>query len=73
MPATPHKENDTVTLHHLTKSDFKLGCDCPFKLNYKKAKYPSTLGDNEMLEFFAEAGFMVEAIAHAVMRANPLV
>ena len=73
MPATPHKENDTVTLHHLTKSDFKLGCDCPFKLKYKKAKYPSTLGDNEMLEFFAEAGFMVEAIAHAVMRTNPLV
>jgi hypothetical protein len=62
-----------VTLHHLTKSDFKLGCDCPFKLKYKKANYPNTLKDNEMLEFFAEAGFMVEAIAHAVMEANPLV
>ena len=28
---------------------------------------------NDMLEFFAEAGFMVEAIAHAVMEANPAV
>ena len=56
-----------MTQHHLTKSNFKLGCDCPFKLKYYKAKYPSTLQDNEMLEFFAEGGFMVEAIAHAVM------
>ena len=60
-----------MTLHHLSKSDFKLGCDCPFKLLYKKAGYPNTLKDNDMLEFFAEAGFMVEAIAHAVMEANP--
>ncbi|MFM7892911.1 MAG: hypothetical protein ACKO8P_03730, partial [Actinomycetota bacterium] len=58
---------------YLTKSDFKLGYDCPFKLKYKKAKYPNTLQDNEMLEFFAEAGFMVEAVAHAVMEANPKV
>jgi len=50
-----------------------LGYDCPFKLKYRKAGYPDSLHDNEMLEFFAEAGFMVEAIAHAVMRANPLV
>ena len=50
-----------------------LGYDCPFKLKYRKAGYPDSLRDNEMLEFFAEAGFMVEAIAHAVMRANPLV
>ena len=61
----------TVTQHHLTKSDFKVGYDCPFKLKYKKLKYPSTLQDNDMLEFFAEAGFMVEAIAHAVMEVNP--
>ena len=61
-----------MTQHHLTKSNFKLGCDCPFKLKYYKAKYPSTLHDNEMLEFFAEGGFMVEAIAHAVMlQRNP--
>ena len=49
------KENRPVTLHHLTKSDFKLGYDCPFKLKYKKAGYPNSLKDNEMLEFFAEA------------------
>ena len=60
-----------MALHHLTKSDFKLGYDCPFKLKYKKAEYPNTFKDNDMLEFFAEAGFMVEAIAHAVMKANP--
>ena len=60
-----------MTLHHITKSDFKLGYECPFKLKYKKAGYPNTLKNNEMLEFFAEAGFMVEAIAHAVMQANP--
>lgn len=56
---------------HLTKSDFKLGYQCPFKLKHKKAGYPSTLKNNDMLEFFAEAGFMVEAIAHAVMKSNP--
>lgn len=58
--------------HHLTKSNFKLASECKQKLKYYKAKYPSTLQDNEMLEFFAEGGFMVEAIAHAVMlHANP--
>ena len=58
--------------HHLTKSNFKLASECKQKLKYYKAKYPSTLQDNEMLEFFAEGGFMVEAIAHAVMlHSNP--
>lgn len=61
-----------MTTHHLTKSNFKLGVECKQKLIYHKAKYPSTLTDNDMLEFFAEGGFMVEAIAHAVMlHANP--
>ncbi len=61
-----------MTTHHLTKSNFKLGVECKQKLVYYKAKYPSTLTDNDMLEFFAEGGFMVEAIAHAVMlHANP--
>ncbi|MGA1448187.1 MAG: DUF2779 domain-containing protein [Ilumatobacteraceae bacterium] len=61
-----------MTTHHLTKSNFKLGVECKQKLTYHKAKYPSTLTDNDMLEFFAEGGFMVEAIAHAVMlHANP--
>ncbi len=61
-----------MTVHHLTKSNFKLGMECKQKLKYYKAKYPSSLQDNDMLEFFAEGGFMVEAIAHAVMlHANP--
>jgi len=60
-----------MTQHHLTKSDFKLGYVCPFKLKYKKLGYPNTLKDNAALEFFAEGGFMVEAIVHAVMKVNP--
>ena len=55
----------------LTKSNFKLGSECLQKLKYYKAKYPSTKNDNEMLKFFAEGGFMVEAIAHAVMGEDP--
>jgi hypothetical protein len=55
----------------LTKSNFKTGDECLHKLKYYKAKYPSTKNDNEMLKFFAEGGFLVEAIAHAVMGANP--
>jgi hypothetical protein len=55
----------------LSKSNFKLGADCLHKLKYYKAKYPSTKNENEMLKFFAEGGFMVEAIAHAVMKENP--
>jgi hypothetical protein len=54
----------------LSKSNFKLGTECLHKLKYYKLKYPSTKNDNEMLKFFAEGGFMVEAIAHAVMGAN---
>ena len=50
----------------LTKSDFKIGHDCLYKLKYKKKKYPSKLEENEYLSFFADCGFMVEAIAHAI-------
>ena len=71
-PASPQGSSTKQSIR-LSKSDFMLGYDCPFKLKYRKAGYPDSLRDNEMLEFFAEAGFMVEAIAHAVMRANPLV
>ena len=56
---------------NLTKSNFVLGSDCLFKLKYHKQRYPSTKQNNEMLKFFAEGGFLVEAIAHAVMRQNP--
>ena len=61
-----------MTKHYLTKSNFKLGVECKQKLKYYKAKYPSSLQDNDMLEFFPDGGFMVEAIAHGVMlHANP--
>ena len=50
----------------LTKSDFKVGHDCLHKLKYKKAKYPSKLEVNEYMSFFADCGFMVEALAHAL-------
>jgi hypothetical protein len=56
---------------NLTKSNFVLGSDCLFKLKYHKQRYPSAKQDNEMLKFFAEGGFLVEAIAHAVMTQNP--
>jgi hypothetical protein len=58
-------------MDRLSKSDFKVGCQCPFKLKYSKSRYPSTKNDNAMLKFFAEGGYMVEAIAHAVMQSNP--
>lgn len=60
-----------MTKQILTKSNFILGSECLFKLKYYKEKYPSTTDENEMLKFFAEGGFMVEAIAHAVMSRNP--
>lgn len=57
---------------HLTKSNFKLGTECKQKLKFKKADYPSTLEENEMLQFFARGGFMVEALAHSLMKhSNP--
>jgi len=58
--------------YYLTKSNFRLGLECKQKLKYYKLNYPSTLEEDPMPKFFADGGFMVEAIAHAVMReANP--
>lgn len=60
--------------YYLTKSNFRLGLECKQKLKYYKLNYPSTSEDDPMLKFFADGGFMVEAIARAVMReANPKV
>jgi hypothetical protein len=50
----------------ISKSDFKVGHDCPHKLRYRKAGYPSRLGEDDYLQFFADCGFMVEALAHAL-------
>ncbi|MFZ9291511.1 MAG: DUF2779 domain-containing protein [Ilumatobacteraceae bacterium] len=50
----------------LSKSDFALGCDCPVKLRYRRLGYPARPESNAYLEFFADGGFMVEAIARAL-------
>ncbi|MFZ9248056.1 MAG: hypothetical protein ACO23K_07270, partial [Ilumatobacteraceae bacterium] len=50
----------------LSKSNFLLGCDCPVKLKYFKLGYPSLNNSNSFLEFFADGGFMVEALARAL-------
>ena len=47
----------------LSKSDFKVATDCATKLFYKEERYPSTLGEDEMLALLAEGGFMVEQLA----------
>ena len=44
-----------MTKHYLTKSNFKLGVECKQKLKYYKAKYPSSLQNNDMLEFLPKA------------------
>ena len=50
----------------LSKSNFLLGCDCPVKLKYFKSGYPSAVSSDSYLEFFADGGFMVEALARAL-------
>ncbi len=49
--------------HILSKSDFKLASDCPQKLLYKKAKYPTTNEGNEYLQMLAEGGYIVGKMA----------
>ena len=48
----------------LTKSDFKVARTCATKLYYRKRKFPTTLEDDEYLQFLADGGFMVETLAH---------
>ena len=50
----------------LSKSNFLLGGDCPVKLKYFKSGYPSLTKSGSYLEFFADGGFMVEALARAL-------
>ena len=50
----------------ISKSNFKLASDCPAKLYYKRLGYPSGAVENPYLEFLADGGFMVEAIARAL-------
>src|SRR6476619_2916198 len=48
---------------YLSKSDFKVARTCGTKLYYKKLGYPSTRDDDPYLQFLADGGYMVEAIA----------
>ena len=49
---------------YLSKSDFKVARTCATtKLYYKKLGYPSTRDDDPYLQFLADGGYMVEAIA----------
>lgn len=47
----------------LSKSDFKIARTCPTKLYYRKLKYPTAMDDDPYVEFLADGGYMVEAIA----------
>ena len=48
----------------LTKSRFKLGCECPTKLFFtSKKEYGSTNSDNAFLKALAEGGFQVGELA----------
>jgi hypothetical protein len=48
---------------YLSKSDFKVARTCATKLYYRKLGYASTRDDDEYLQFLADGGYMVEAIA----------
>jgi hypothetical protein len=48
---------------YLSKTDFKVGRTCAAKLYYRKLGYPSTRDDDPYLQFLADGGYMVEAIA----------
>jgi hypothetical protein len=48
---------------YLSKSDFKVARNCATKLFYKKLRYPSMREADEYLQFLADGGYMVEAIA----------
>jgi CRISPR/Cas system-associated exonuclease Cas4 (RecB family) len=50
----------------ISKSMFKLFLDCPTKLKYRSQKYRSSSEEDEFLSFFADCGYMVEAIARAL-------
>jgi hypothetical protein len=49
--------------HYLTKSDFKLGRECPRKIYYRKMKYPSRMDEDPYMRLLAEGGYMVGEIA----------
>lgn len=56
----------TDRIRTLSKSDFKVGSDCPTKLYYKKNGYPSKAAEDEYLAFLAEGGYLIGAVAMLV-------
>ena len=52
-----------MSSNRLTKSAFKVGRSCPTKLFYYRAKYPSTLQENDYLSFLADGGHIVGTLA----------
>lgn len=50
----------------LSKSDFNVGRTCPTKLYYRKLGYPTTRDDDPYVQFLADGGYMVEAIARVL-------
>jgi len=48
---------------YLSKSDFKVARTCGTKLYYRKFSYPTATDDDPYVEFLADGGYMVEAIA----------
>jgi hypothetical protein len=48
---------------YLSKSDFKVARTCETKLYYRKLSYPTAQDDDPYVEFLADGGYMVEAIA----------
>ena len=48
---------------YLTKSDFMLARDCPTKLFYKKKKYISSSGDDDLAQFLQDGAYMVSTMA----------
>jgi hypothetical protein len=55
-----------IPLPLLSKSAFTQAFQCPTKLHYRLRRYPSRANDNPYLDFLADGGFMVEALARAL-------
>jgi hypothetical protein len=53
-------------MYTLSKSDYKLACSCPKKLQYKKNGYPSNLQTNEFMKMLAEGGYVVGKLAQLI-------
>jgi hypothetical protein len=63
--SAPRPYSPTRRLRTLSKSDFTLACTCPAKLYFRENGYPDTRDRDPYLQFLAEGGYMVEALAKA--------